>query len=323
MVRRFDRTALLWGAVIGLGLGWLGCTQKPDPKPDPDLLARVGEREIRAAEFQESMRRRAVSDDPAQKLALLEELIDTAALVEKAKAEGLDRDPEVRRIWENLLVSKLRERQIETEIGRAVATPEEVQAEYETNRASFTEPAMRRGAVLFLETPAKTSPSEVTRQGERIREARSKALQQLASEPAARGFGSLAVEYSDDQTTRYRGGDLGWIPAGRSDARVDPVVMEALFALPGTNTVSEPIQTSRGFWLVKLLEIRPERIKPLASVRAALEQQVRIRNSRRIEADWKRAARSQVRVEVFTNVLDQIRRAQPAEPTSEEPPRNP
>ena len=67
-------------------------------------------------------------------------------------------------------------------------------------------------------------------------------------------FQQLAKLYSQDETTSQQGGDLGWFPRGV----MVPSFEKAAFALkPGS--VSEVVQTSFGYHLIKVLgkEVRP------------------------------------------------------------------
>ena len=297
-------------------LAW-GCSRQP--KPDPDLVAKIGNREIRVAEFQDWMRRRAVGNDPAQKAALLQEMLDHFAMVQKAQALGLDQDPELRRSWENMLISKLRASQLEPQLTNAVPTPAQIQAYYQSNLANLTEPAMRRGAILFAEVPAKTSDERKAQLKQRLTEARMKALAQVTNDPAARGFGALAVEYSEDQTTRYRGGDIGWIQAGRGDARFDKLALDTLFALPQSGDLSDVLETPRGYYLVKLTESRAERVKPKEAVQAAAQHQLLLQNQKRLETDWKQSARVACKSEVFPDVLAHIQSPQEPAPSAKPP----
>lgn len=282
------------------------CSRQAGPEPESEVVARIGSREIRVAEFREAMARRSVGDDPAAKEALVGELIEFGALVEKARELGFDQDPGLRRAWENLLVARLRERQFEPLLSNAVPTAAQVQARYETNQPAYTEPAQRRGAILFFETPPRASEEQQSRLRQRLDEARAKALNLATNEPAARGFGALAVEYSEDQATRYRGGDIGWVQAGRGDARFDAAVVETLFQLPAPGSLSEPVVTPRGCYLVKLLEVRPQRVKPLAEVRPAIEHTLLLENRRRLESEWKQSVLAGRPVHRFPEVLARV-----------------
>ena len=48
---------------------------------------------------------------------------------------------------------------------------------------------------------------------------------------ASIGFGAVAVEYSDDQVSRYRGGDIGWLDDGNFSYRWPKEVLAAGYAL--------------------------------------------------------------------------------------------
>lgn len=284
--------------------GSTGCSRPP--APDPDLVARIGDREIRVAEFEDWMRHRAVGANQRAKEALLEELFDHYAAVQEAVDRGLDRDPAIRRAWENLLVSRLREQQLEPRLTNAVPTPSQVAVQYSNRIAAFNEPELRRGAMLFASLPPEAPEDRRMAVRERLARARQLALGASAAEPGTRGFGALAVEFSEDPVTRYKGGDLGWLAASRSDNRFDPAVLEVLFALRQTNDVSGVIETPRGFYVVKWLDVRPARVKSLESVRAMLEHELLIENRRQAEADWRLEVREGRRIEVFPEVLNRI-----------------
>lgn len=92
-------------------------------------------------------------------------------------------------------------------------------------------------------------------------------------ERLARGesFGALAKEFSEDQSTREQGGDLGWFPQGLS--LLPPEVEAAAFALePGA--VSEVIRTAYGYYvLVQVVEKDPNRALSLEMQQALRQQQ--------------------------------------------------
>ncbi len=302
---------LAWGA---------GCSKST---PTDDIVAIVGKHEIRTAEFQAWMRRRGVGDSMVQKESLLEELVNHHAAVQRAVALGLDRDPQLQLAWENQLVNAVRKREVESGLSNAVPTAEQVQAAYDAQRASYSEPAMRRGAILFRELAPKATDTRRDEARKRIEEARTKALEAAADPTQVRGFGALAVEYSEDPVTRYKGGDVGWIIEGRGDNRFDPAVLKALFALKQTNEVSEVIETPAGLYVVKLLEVRPGRVKPLESVRGAIAHSLQVEQRRAFESNWSAGLRTDLRVERRTNVLARITppaRPSPTSTESAEPP---
>jgi peptidyl-prolyl cis-trans isomerase D len=75
-------------------------------------------------------------------------------------------------------------------------------------------------------------------------------------------FAEAAKEYSDDEATADKGGDLGFLKKGDRDPAFDA----AAFALkPGQ--ISEPVRTSSGFHLIKVAERKTE--KGIESIRAS------------------------------------------------------
>lgn len=309
------RLACLVAAVL---VAASGCSRPAER--DPEVLARVGAREIRVPEFRDHLRRRSLGKESKQLEAALEERIEAEALVQRAIDLGLDKDPDVRRSWENILIARLRATQLEPRLTNAMPSKEQVRQYYATNQTQFTEAAQRRGAVLFLEVPLKSSEERRQKVRRRMEEARSKALELVQEKPDTRGFGALAIEYSEDQPTRYRGGDVGWLTAGRVDGRYDPIVTETLFALNGTGAVSEVLTTARGFYVVRLLEEKGQRVKPIEGVEALIQQKLLFNGRQQLEADWKRDARGAVKVETFPEALAKLRESLPAIETKPDSP---
>lgn len=75
----------------------------------------------------------------------------------------------------------------------------------------------------------------------------------LAEEVAAGAdFAELARQYSDDQSSRTKGGELPWFGTGRMVESFE----EAAFALASDGAVSAPVQTQYGWHLIQRLEYK-------------------------------------------------------------------
>ena len=89
-------------------------------------------------------------------------------------------------------------------------------------------------------------------------------------------FAALAEQHSEDNLSKERGGDVGWVAQEDLQEELGTLV----FSLePGI--VSEPLTTELGTYLLEVEEIRPGRLKPLEEVREQVVEQARRQNLER------------------------------------------
>ncbi len=122
-------------------------------------------------------------------------------------------------------------------------------AYYEQNKSRFGQPERRRASHIFVELPS--GASEDARKA-----ARAKAediAKQAAADPAT--FAELAAKNSQDSGSASKGGDLGWIAQGSQ---------------PGA-LVESPF----GLHILKVTEVSPAVVKPLAEVKEQITAEVR------------------------------------------------
>jgi peptidyl-prolyl cis-trans isomerase D len=81
-------------------------------------------------------------------------------------------------------------------------------------------------------------------------------------------FEDLAKKYSDD-TTKDKGGDLGWIIEGQTV----PEFEHAAFSLP-KGSISDLVKTQYGFHIIRVLDKETAHTKPFEEVRAEMEPTV-------------------------------------------------
>lgn len=114
---------------------------------------------------------------------------------------------------------------------------------FEANKASF---GSRPATVTFTQVVLAPKASDSARAT-----ARTKAEDALTKLRAGADFETTAKQYSDDPSTRERGGDLGWFRSGSMVREFDQVA----FALrPGE--VSTIVETSFGFHIIKVEKVR-------------------------------------------------------------------
>jgi hypothetical protein len=100
----------------------------------------------------------------------------------------------------------------------------------------------------------------------RAREARQRLV-------AGADFAAVAREYSDDATTREKGGALPFVTA----KALAPDYARSVFALTKVGEISEPIKAPSAYHVVRLEERRPSRVQPFEDVQDAIMSDLRQR----------------------------------------------
>ncbi len=144
----------------------------------------------------------------------------------------------------------------------------EVEALYKKNRQQYNIPEKRRARHILFRVEDKTN--ELNKKVQR-----SKAEKILALAKKGDDFAELAKKNSEGPTAS-RGGDLGFFARGMMDKSFE----EAVFAMkPGE--ISDIVESSFGFHIIKLEEIKPAKIRTLEEVRDELEEQLRKQQARK------------------------------------------
>jgi peptidyl-prolyl cis-trans isomerase D len=99
--------------------------------------------------------------------------------------------------------------------------------------------------------------------------------EELARDAAAGDFAALASAHSTDEASVAGGGDLGWV--SRDD--LPPAVAVAAFGLD-VGAVSDPVETSAAFYVLKVEETREPGRRPLDEVRTQIETTLRTEQGR-------------------------------------------
>lgn len=213
---------------------------------------------------------------------LLKEMAHRLALVEKAKQSGVADDPETQRRIQSVIIASLREKQLDAELAKVAVTDEEVAKAYEAKREEFTRAGLGRFAILFQVADAKASDARKAEAKKRLEDAIALADAQPAAGgrgPAAGGFGQVAAQHSEDQVSRYKGGDIGWIETGAKETRLPANVVEAGRALEKGKR-SGVLEAADGYYVILKTDARPGGARPLEEVADNLRQQL-LREKRR------------------------------------------
>jgi peptidyl-prolyl cis-trans isomerase D len=182
---------------------------------------------------------------------------------------------------------------------QVAVSPDEVQAYYDANKASFVTPetvSLQYVAIKASDVAAGVAVTDEALHAyydqvapERYQEperrrarhiliesgtddaaALKKADEVMAKAKAGEDFGKLAREYSDDPGSKEQGGELGW---ATRQSFVQPFA-DALFAMQ-VGQISAPVKTQFGYHVIQLEEVQPERQRSFDEVRAELESDYR------------------------------------------------
>jgi peptidyl-prolyl cis-trans isomerase D len=145
-------------------------------------------------------------------------------------------------------------------------TEDEIKTYYNENQNKFVVPEQRRASHILIKVAKDASDADKEKARARAQEI----LAKLRANPA--DFPKLAKQYSEDEGSAEKGGDLDWAAA---NAYVTPF-SDALFKLK-QNEISEPVQTEFGYHIIEATGIRPGSVRALDQVRPQIESDLRKR----------------------------------------------
>jgi peptidyl-prolyl cis-trans isomerase D len=143
---------------------------------------------------------------------------------------------------------------------------------YDDNQDMFGLPEQRRVSHILIQLAEESDEATVSA---------AKAKIEALGERLAQGedFNELAKSQSQDPGSAEKGGDLGYFSKGMG--MMDPAFELATFALqPGQ--ISEPVRSSFGYHLIKLVDIRSGEVKPFEEAKAEVEKAYRMAEGERL-----------------------------------------
>jgi peptidyl-prolyl cis-trans isomerase C len=227
--------------------------------PGDEVLAENAQVKLTRADYETELlrvppeMRAEFAASPRRLTMMLNALLVDKTLAKEARDIGLDRDPEIAR-------------RLALEIDRFLAqamvgkVERDAAADFDAREAEFM--ATARETYLLnkdrYKAPEQISASHIL--FEPAKHGGDDAALALAKEARAKiaagaDFAKLAGELSDDPNGKSEGGQLGWFTA----KKMDPQFSKAAFELAKVGDVSEPVQSSFGWHLIRLDGRRPAR----------------------------------------------------------------
>jgi parvulin-like peptidyl-prolyl isomerase len=197
---------------------------------------------------------------------------DDAQFAEALAQAGMDEQSLAEQVRDNLIAEKI----ITAITSETPVTDAEIEEYYEGNKQQFAEKAGVHAAHILFETDDKATAETVL---EEVR--------------ADGDFAALAKQHSKDPGSAANGGDLGW--------PTTPYVTEfqAVCDALEPGEISDLVQTTYGWHIIKVVEKREARQKPLDEVREQIEQLI----ARQRNADAYRTFLEDLRAEAEIEIL--------------------
>jgi len=262
-------------------------------------IARVGDVVITRQVFEREWNRRT---NVRSKEEMLQEMIQFESVLAKARAAGVDHDLEVVAAFHRMVVGKFQENELQRRgVDSRRVSESEIQTYYQEHSERFTTPKQVRVGLIRRKASTKASPAI----REELRQ-EAETLWNQAKQASDDSFRQLAVQHSDDQATRYAGGDTGWFTPEQTTSRWESDVINAALALSAPGDLAPLIETESGFYVVKLLGTQPASRRPLAEVRDGIEYQLRLEKMHELRQKFFDEMRAALPIEINRVALESI-----------------
>ena len=164
----------------------------------------------------------------------------------------------------------------------------EIEQYYDANRSSYNQEESVHVAHILIRIPKDISSRERKRRFKLARRVASKAQKRPET------FDKLAKDFSEDETTKNRGGDFGPFKRGQMIAAFERVAFEMK-----PNTISGVVESPYGFHIIKKIAHHRARSKTLKDVRDQIEQTLLSRERNQAVKDTFRRWKQESNVQIF------------------------
>ena len=263
-------------ALAGLASLQIATAAAADPADlPPDVLVQSDRVKITRADFEAELAtvpsglRTEFAANSERLSKLMNTLLENKTLAGEARAQGLDKDPEVQ-----ARIAALTERAL------AQARNEQIEREAEAAFDLHQDEFVKVAHEYYLTEKAKyTTPEQVNvthiliRTDKHSKEEALKLAQEVRTLAVAEGadFNALARKYSEDASVKSNGGSIGWIVA----RQVDKSFWAGALALQKQGDISEPILSSFGYHIIRLDGKKASELQPFEKVKAQVLAEVK------------------------------------------------
>lgn len=272
------------------------------PEQAAKVVAKVGDRTITVGEITRQINRlspyiRRRWSAPEKRKEFLENMIRVELLSQEAERLGIGKDdPEVRRTVNQVLIRLMIKNDLEKELIPSEIPEDVLKQEYEKEKDKYQRPPQIR--ISQIVTSSKQAAEKLLAD-----------LQEHKKD--SRYFREQARKLSIDETTKARGGDIGYFSRdaeGREDEpKIASAVREAAWKLQTVGDICDtPVQTDQGFHVIKLTNKRAELNRSFENVKKMIEGRL-LRQKRRDALDaFVNDLEKKAKVEMFKENLAKI-----------------
>ena len=237
-------------------------------KDDP-ILAEIGTEKFKMSDLErvinyyDEEKRKSLEQNPQYKVIILRRIVQTMVLSQNAREKGFDQRADIKEQLNLLSNDFIANQYIEKEVvGKIEVSDKDVEVYYKLHKEEFGTPEMVRVRHILFSVPKTASDDEK-------KKTRAKAGEVLKQIREGASFEKLAAEMSDDTGSKYKGGDLGFFQRGR----MVPEFENAAFSLKN-GELSDVIETSFGYHILKLEEKKEPKIESFEKVREKVRKKV-------------------------------------------------
>ncbi|OPX19615.1 MAG: hypothetical protein BZ151_08245 [Desulfobacca sp. 4484_104] len=168
-------------------------------------------------------------------------------------------------------------------------TPEELESFYQDHQDEYARPKTIRVRQLLLAEPKGASKSEQQRLKKQAEEI-------LSRTQTGEDFAQLVQTYSQDQASRATGGDLGYVSRGQNLPQWEKVAFSLQVGQTGL------AHTPKGYYILRVEEIKEQEILPLQQVRAQVETRFKEQQARGLAQE----AAQQLKADLATATMAEV-----------------
>jgi len=213
------------------------------------------------------------------------------------KVRGISEDELRKGIEVDLIAKQLLDDRVK---GKIHITDTQVKKFYEDKKESFKRPESFRVRHIFVsyvpfDVVQNTSPEEMKEKADEYRTASKKKIDEVYGKVKAGGnFEELAKQYSDDQGSSGKGGNLDFMYKGVFDPMFDKAVAELK-----VGETSGIVETEFGYHIIQLMETKPSDYAPFAEVKESIQNHLFMTEAQKLVGRYIEALRKKADIIVY------------------------